>query len=72
MGSIPLQRDIVQRPGTSAESTGSQPVARTSLPGNLLAPAAARRFVAAALAEWSGLGLRQRWGSATGCPTTRR
>lgn len=57
MGSIPLQRDIVQRPGTSAESAGSQPVARTSLPGNLLAPAAARRFVAAALAEWSGLGL---------------
>lgn len=57
MGSIPLQRDIVQRPGTSAASTGTQPVARTSLPGNLLAPAAARRFVAAALAEWSGLGL---------------
>ncbi len=57
MGSIPLQRDIVQRPGTNGSSSGGQPVARTSLPGNLLAPSAARRFVAAALAEWSGLGL---------------
>ncbi|WNI27030.1 SpoIIE family protein phosphatase [Streptomyces sp. ITFR-16] len=50
-----MQRDIVQRPGTSAASSPS--AARTSLPGNLLAPAAARRFVAAALAEWSALGL---------------
>ncbi|WP_255306446.1 ATP-binding SpoIIE family protein phosphatase [Streptomyces sp. Wb2n-11] len=32
-------------------------VAWTSLPGNPLAPAAARRFVRAALAEWTGLGL---------------
>ncbi|MFJ8074990.1 SpoIIE family protein phosphatase [Streptomyces sp. NPDC096176] len=31
-------------------------VARTSLPGNLLAPAAARRFVRDALADWTGLG----------------
>ncbi|UYQ66471.1 SpoIIE family protein phosphatase [Streptomyces peucetius] len=31
-------------------------VARTSLPGNLLAPAAGRRFVRDALAEWTGLG----------------
>ncbi|MFC8537253.1 SpoIIE family protein phosphatase [Streptomyces sp. NPDC057249] len=51
-----MQRDIVQRPGTTA-ATGAQPVARTSLPGNLLAPAAARRFVTAALDEWTGLGL---------------
>ncbi|OKJ76354.1 ATP-binding SpoIIE family protein phosphatase [Streptomyces sp. CB02460] len=51
-----MQRDIVQRPGTTA-ATGTQPVARTSLPGNLLAPAAARRFVTAALDEWTGLGL---------------
>ncbi|WUS96937.1 SpoIIE family protein phosphatase [Streptomyces sp. NBC_00708] len=51
-----MQRDIVQRPGTTA-ATGTQPVARTSLPGNLLAPSAARRFVTAALAEWTGLGL---------------
>ncbi|MEV0745965.1 SpoIIE family protein phosphatase [Streptomyces sp. NPDC050273] len=52
-----MQRDIVQRPGTNGASTGAHPAARTSLPGNLLAPAAGRRFVAAALAEWSGLGL---------------
>ncbi|THA31517.1 protein phosphatase [Streptomyces sp. A1277] len=50
-----MQRDIVQRPGTTA--AGTQPVARTSLPGNLLAPSAARRFVTAALAEWTALGL---------------
>lgn len=31
--------------------------ARTSLPGNPLAPSAARRFVRAALAEWTSLGL---------------
>lgn len=29
----------------------------TSLPGNPLAPSAARRFVRAALAEWTSLGL---------------
>ncbi|MCX5313215.1 ATP-binding SpoIIE family protein phosphatase [Streptomyces sp. NBC_00154] len=57
MGPIPLQRDTVQRPGTHAGREDAQPVARTSLPGNLLAPAAARRFVRAALAEWTGLGL---------------
>ncbi|PZT75015.1 MULTISPECIES: SpoIIE family protein phosphatase [unclassified Streptomyces] len=51
-----MQRDIVQRPGTTA-AAGTRPVARTSLPGNLLAPAAARRFVTAALAEWTALGL---------------
>ncbi|MEU0272762.1 SpoIIE family protein phosphatase [Streptomyces sp. NPDC006307] len=32
-------------------------VARTSLPGNPLAPGAARRFVRAALADWTGLAL---------------
>ncbi|MEV6399276.1 SpoIIE family protein phosphatase [Streptomyces sp. NPDC051907] len=32
-------------------------VARTSLPGNPLAPSAARRFVRAALADWTNLGL---------------
>lgn len=57
MGPIPLQRDTVQRPGTHVGREDAQPVARTSLPGNLLAPAAARRFVRAALAEWTGLGL---------------
>ncbi|MGW1224680.1 SpoIIE family protein phosphatase [Streptomyces sp. NPDC001478] len=52
-----MQRDIVEHSGAAGPAGGGQPVARTSLPGNLLAPAAARRFVAAALAEWSGLGL---------------
>ncbi|MGW5530778.1 SpoIIE family protein phosphatase [Streptomyces xanthochromogenes] len=32
------------------------PTARTSLPGNPLAPGAARRFIRAALADWAGLG----------------
>jgi anti-sigma regulatory factor (Ser/Thr protein kinase) len=57
MGSIPLQRDTVQRPDTHVGPPDARPVARTSRPGNLLAPAAARRFVRAALAEWTGLGL---------------
>ena len=57
MGSVPLQRDIVQRPGIPVGHADERPVARTSLPGNLLAPSAARRFVRAALTEWAGLGL---------------
>lgn len=57
MGPIPLQRDIVQRPGNTVGHADARPVARTSLPGNLLAPSAGRRFVEAALTEWSGLGL---------------
>ncbi|MFJ8748610.1 SpoIIE family protein phosphatase [Streptomyces sp. NPDC102441] len=59
MGPIPLQRDIVQRPGTVLPGQGVDPrrVARTSLPGIPQASAAARRFVRAALAEWAGLGL---------------
>ncbi|MEU6012686.1 ATP-binding SpoIIE family protein phosphatase [Streptomyces sp. NPDC047515] len=52
-----MQRDIVQRPGTTADHADARPVARTSLPGNLLAPSAGRRFVRAALTEWTGLGL---------------
>ncbi|MGW0559738.1 SpoIIE family protein phosphatase [Streptomyces sp. NPDC003016] len=58
MGSIPRQRETTYR---STHLPGSLPDARsvawTSLPGNPLAPAAARRFVRAALAEWTGLGL---------------
>lgn len=57
MGPIPVQRDTVQRPGTHVGQVDPHPVARTSLPGNPLASAAARRFVRAALAEWTGLGL---------------
>ncbi|MFF2008999.1 SpoIIE family protein phosphatase [Streptomyces sp. NPDC058195] len=52
-----MQRDIVQRPGNPADRADTRPAAHTSLPGNLLAPSAARRFVRAALDEWAGLGL---------------
>ncbi|MEV6164051.1 ATP-binding SpoIIE family protein phosphatase [Streptomyces sp. NPDC052052] len=52
-----MQRDIIQRPGLPVGHADARPVARTSLPGNLLAPSTARRFVQAALTEWAGLGL---------------
>ncbi|MGX1883755.1 SpoIIE family protein phosphatase [Streptomyces sp. NPDC055287] len=55
---MPRQRKTTFR---STHLTGGLPDAQsaawTSLPGNPLAPAAARRFVRAALAEWTGLGL---------------
>jgi len=59
VGPIPSQRDTVQRPGTVVAGQGGdpRPVARTSLPGIPQASAAARRFVRAALADWTGLGL---------------
>ncbi|MFE3514190.1 SpoIIE family protein phosphatase [Streptomyces sp. NPDC059166] len=59
MGSVPLQRDIVQRPGivVAGQSDDVRMVARTSLPGIPQASAAARRFVRAALGDWSDLGL---------------
>ncbi len=59
MAPIPLQRDTVQRPGTTRaeHAHGPRLASRTSLPGIPLAPSAARRFVRAALAEWTGLGV---------------
>ncbi|MFH9614842.1 ATP-binding SpoIIE family protein phosphatase [Streptomyces pratensis] len=59
MGPIPLQRDIAQRPGTVIAGQGDdpRPVVRTSLPGIPQASAAARRFVRAALTDWTGGGL---------------
>ncbi|MEV7191154.1 ATP-binding SpoIIE family protein phosphatase [Streptomyces sp. NPDC093510] len=42
---------------TDPDHPGPPAVARTSLPGNPLAPAAARRFVRAALADWTELGV---------------
>ncbi|WGP10004.1 SpoIIE family protein phosphatase [Streptomyces sp. SH5] len=59
MAPVPLQRDTVQRPGTTRAggARGPRPASRTSLPGIPLAPSAARRFVRAALAEWAGLGV---------------
>ncbi|WSZ87109.1 SpoIIE family protein phosphatase [Streptomyces sp. NBC_00859] len=41
----------------SGSPAGVPSVVRTSLPGNPLSPSAARRFVRAALADWSALGL---------------
>lgn len=53
MGSIPMQRETTFR---ASAQPGYQPgppaVVCTSLPGNPTAPAAARRFVRAALADW--------------------
>lgn len=62
MAPIPLQRDqrdTVQRPGTAraGHAHGPRLASRTSLPGIPLAPSAARRFVRAALAEWTGIGV---------------
>ncbi|MEV4880553.1 ATP-binding SpoIIE family protein phosphatase [Streptomyces cyaneofuscatus] len=59
MAPIPVQRDTVQRPGTirAGHAHGPRLASRTSLPGIPLAPSAARRFVRAALAEWTGLGV---------------
>ncbi|MBT2400949.1 SpoIIE family protein phosphatase [Streptomyces sp. ISL-100] len=55
---MPRQRESTYR-STHLPGGLSDPhsAAWTSLPGNPLAPAAARRFVRAALAEWTGLGL---------------
>ncbi|WP_188278040.1 SpoIIE family protein phosphatase [Streptomyces sp. CBMA152] len=62
MGSIPTQRESVNRLLNSpappdATEYGARSCARTSLPGNPLAPSAARRFVRAALADWTDQGL---------------
>ncbi|MDQ0777326.1 serine phosphatase RsbU (regulator of sigma subunit) [Streptomyces aurantiacus] len=55
MGAIPTQRES----GSGAPAPAARPhtVARTSLPGNSLAPGAARRFVRTTLAEWTELAL---------------
>lgn len=56
MGSIPMQRETAFRVSAQPEHHPGPPaVVRTSLPGNPLAPAAARRFVRAALADWTEL-----------------
>ncbi|MFF8553113.1 SpoIIE family protein phosphatase [Streptomyces sp. NPDC015501] len=58
MAPLPLQRDLVQRPGTTRAgyTHGPRLAGRTSLPGIPLTPSAARRFVRAVLAEWAGAG----------------
>ncbi|MEV8015615.1 ATP-binding SpoIIE family protein phosphatase [Streptomyces sp. NPDC086554] len=56
MGSIPMQRETTFRASLQPEQRPGPPaVVRTSLPGNSMAPAAARRFVRAALADWTEL-----------------
>ncbi|MEU6989490.1 ATP-binding SpoIIE family protein phosphatase [Streptomyces sp. NPDC046465] len=58
MGSIPLQRETDFRSSAPApDRPGPSVVVGTSLPGNSLAPAAARKFVRAALADWTELGV---------------
>ncbi|MFD0418410.1 SpoIIE family protein phosphatase [Streptomyces sp. NPDC127108] len=52
-----MQRETTFRASAQpAARPGPLAVVRTSLPGNSLAPAAARRFVRAALADWTELG----------------
>lgn len=56
MGSIPMQRETTFRVSAQpGHEPGPPAVVRTSLPGNPMAPAAARRFVRAALADWAEL-----------------
>ncbi len=64
MGSIPMQRENSFRPTGPTGSPDYGPLrpadgahASTSLPGNPLAPAAARRFVRAAFADWTENGV---------------
>ncbi|QNS06319.1 SpoIIE family protein phosphatase [Streptomyces xanthii] len=54
MGSIPLQRETQRETAfCTGDAPGRPDEVRTSLPGNPLAPAAARRFVRAAFADWT-------------------
>ncbi|MGA4841984.1 SpoIIE family protein phosphatase [Streptomyces sp. G45] len=58
MGAIAMQRETAFRAaGGPAGRPGPLAAVRTSLPGNPLAPAAARRFVRAALTDWAELGV---------------
>lgn len=58
MGSLPMQRETVHRTTPLYPlRDDARSVARTSLPGNPLAPSAARRFVRAAIADWTNLGM---------------
>ncbi|MFD5429418.1 SpoIIE family protein phosphatase [Streptomyces sp. NPDC127084] len=66
MGSVPTQQDTVAAAAAAtaprrsrhllAQRGGVRAAARTSLPANPAAASAARRFVGAALAEWTRLG----------------
>ncbi|MFF1421989.1 SpoIIE family protein phosphatase [Streptomyces sp. NPDC058280] len=58
MRPIPIPRESLHRPVPQVPlRKDARSTSRTSLPGNPLAPAAARRFTRAALADWTSLGL---------------
>ncbi|MFJ2646655.1 SpoIIE family protein phosphatase [Streptomyces sp. NPDC087420] len=58
MGRIPIPRETTRRPAPQVPlRKDARSTSRTSLPGNPLAPAAARRFARAALADWTSIGL---------------
>ncbi|MFC9426540.1 SpoIIE family protein phosphatase [Streptomyces sp. NPDC056987] len=58
MGPIPIPRETRHRPAPQVPlRRDARSISRTSLPGNPLAPSAARRFARAALADWTRLGL---------------
>lgn len=56
---VPIPREPAHQPAPPQAPLreDARSTSRTSLPGNPLAPAAARRFVRAALADWTSLGL---------------
>lgn len=57
MGPIPTPRESLHRPASQMPlRRDARSTTRTSLPGNPLAPSAARRFTRAALADWTSLG----------------
>ncbi|MGW2114917.1 SpoIIE family protein phosphatase [Streptomyces zhihengii] len=81
MRSIPLQRDTGNRPSPMSPgwSEPGEHGVRVCLPGNLLAPATARRLVRAAVADWILLGVldacarcRGRGGCPPGAPCAER
>lgn len=58
MGPIPIPRETLHLPAPQVPLRGgARSTSHTSLPGNPLAPSAARRFARAALADWTSLGL---------------
>lgn len=58
MGRIPIPRETLHLPASQVPlRRDTRSTSRTSLPGNPLAPSAARRFTRAALADWTSLGL---------------
>ncbi|MEV8388784.1 MULTISPECIES: SpoIIE family protein phosphatase [unclassified Streptomyces] len=58
MGRIPIPRETLHLPAPQVPlRRDTRSTSRTSLPGNPLAPSAARRFTRAALADWTSLGL---------------